>query len=1091
MFFVFFASSTLLAQNIKTVAGVIKDSSGEVLIGANISEKGVPKNNSLTNQDGAFTIKVGANATLIVSYIGFTTKEVEVTNDNMTISLNAGNGKELNEVVVTAFGQKKQLRKVTYATQEVKGADLVQASTPNLLNALQGKVAGVAISQGTGGPTSASRIRIRGNASFGRNTQPLFVIDGVLIQPSLSGGYTDYGNEINNLNVDDYESVTVLKGTAASTLYGSQALYGVVVITTKKGVTRKGLGVTFSQSQTFDTAYRTMDLQNEYGGGISPKFAVGADGQNQLDPNTFFWSFGPKFDGSTVRDVDGRLIKWQPNNILDVYRTGINSVTNVAIDGGNEKSTFHFSYTNNASNSILANNKFIRNNFFLRATQKLSKSISIDANVNYVTTKGANPIRQGGNDNPLFSLVYFNPRHLDIGYWKDNYTDPAGGLLKNDDDWYGLASIYYNINNENTEVIKQNLRAGLDINANINPWLSLLVRGNVNANVSNTETKNFGKGPGFTGGDYVLSQGNSRNIRLQTLLTANRTLAKNLDFSMSIGGETNRDLDGRSSTTNTVGGLVIPNKFTLGNSRERLGVATGLDRRKRLDAIYTFGDLSYKDFLTYNFNLRNDYTSTLTYPKESFGKTDYDYLYYSHGISFIFSELLKNNSKYDFLSFGKLRATYGTVGAGAEVFETTAGYYNGGGFYDGVNGVVSPVYGFSDASLANLNLKNLLAKEFEIGADIRFFNNRLGLDFTYYKKNTYNLPIRLPAPGESGIGDRLINAGNVENKGIEILLSTVPIRTKDFEWSSNFNYSRNRNKIIDLAPGVTSLGLANAFGSDVQSVATAGSDWGTIQTGYAYATYQKKDAAGNPIDHPSNGMKLVRPTNSAFIRTQDAGQGVKKLGTLLEKFLLSNINTIRYKDFTLGFQIDSKIGGLLASATHQYGSINGSLESTLFGRDKEHGGITFTEANGNVRDDGIIPDGVFPDGTTLKGVDAGGMAYAEAVRQNLILPIDARRYYARLTQWSTGIREYSVFENSWVSMREISVGYSLPKKIIEKAKLTNLRLNLIGRNMFYIYNSAPDGINPEGIASNESGAFAEYGGLPYIRSVTLSLNATF
>lgn len=1099
MFFVFFASSTiLLAQTKKTVTGIVKDTRGDVLIGATISEKGVNTNSVISDQNGSFTIKIGENSTLAISYIGYSTKEITATEGQMSIIMDAEGGKTLNEVVVTGFGQKKQLRKVTYATQEVKGADLVRANSPNLINALQGKMAGVAINQGSGGPTSASRIRIRGNASLSPNTQPLFVIDGVLFRPGTTGANSwgsaqDFGNEINGLNADDYESVTVLKGTAASALYGSDALNGVVVITTKKGLARKGLGVTFSQTNSFDTAYKSVDVQNEFGGGLSPTFKVGADGKNELDPANFFWNYGPKFDGSDVRDVDGRIIKWKPNDLLSIYQTGLNSTTNVAIDGGNEKSSFRFSYTNNTSNSIIPNNKQIKNTFFLRATHKLSSKISVDANVNYALTKGLNPIRQGGNSNPLFALVYFNPRHLDIDYWKNHYTDPAGGQLNADDDWYSTADPFFSINNDNAEQTTENLRAGLDINSALTPWLNLLVRGNINSTVNNGTTENFGRDPGFTGGYYSLSQSNAKNVRFQTLLTGNRQLTDNLNLNLTLGGETNRDLGGRNSFLETRGGLAIPNKFYLGNSKDPIFGRAGVNGKKRLDAVYAYGDISYKDMLTLNFSARQEFDSRLTYPHASNGETNYSFFYPSAGLSFVFTELTKENTKLDFLSFGKLRASYGhTGGSGADIYETTArGNYQAQGAYQGVNGTVSPVYGFQGNSLGNLHLKNLLAKEFELGADVRFFNNRIGLDFTFYKKNTYNQILPISAPVESGVSSRVINAGNIENKGIEIVLSTVPFRTKDFEWTSNFNFSQNKNKIIDLAPGVLSYDLDLAFGNDVQSVAPVGGEYGTIQTSYAFATYQKLDASGNPIDHPSNGKRLVNSANSAFLRTGNVGQGTKKLGTMMEKFLLSNINSMRYKDFTFGFQIDSKVGGLMASATHQYGSTNGSLKSTLPGRDAAHGGVTFTAANGVTRDDGIIPDGVFPDGTTLKGVDAGGMTYADAVQQNLILPIDARRYYARLTQWSTGIREYSVFENSWVAVREVSVGYSIPKKFVEKAKLDNLRLNLVGRNLFYIYNSAPDNINPEGLFSNRAGTFAEYGGLPFVRTVSFSVNASF
>ena len=530
----------------------------------------------------------------------------------------------------------------------------------------------------------------------------------------------------------------------------------------------------------------------------------------------------------------------------------------------------------------------------------------------------------------------------------------------------------------------------------------------------------------------------------------------------------------------------------MGNSIDRINNTTRLLGRSRLDALYSYGDITWRNMLTLNFSARNDWSSTLTYPD---GHGEHTYFYPSVGLSWVFTDMASKCSALDFLSFGKLSASYGYTGSDAGIYATSVGNYAPLGTYSDVTGDMAR-YGFDGNTLGNLNLKNELTKEMEFGADLRFLNNRLGLDVTYYKKNTYNQIINLAAPIESGVDARLINAGNIQNQGLEILLSTTPVRTKNLEWTANFNFTKNKNKIIDLAPGVTSSTLDLAFGADIESVAMVGKEYGLIQTGYAYSYYQKLGADGKPIDHPSNGQKLIR-TNAAYVRSQDVGQGKKELGTMMEKFLLSTINNVRYKGFTFGFQIDSKFGGLMASATHQYGSTNGSLKSTLFGRDAETGGVKFKDANGVERNDGIIPEGVFPDGTQLKdpvtnaNVNVGGMSYAEAVQKNLILPISARIYYARLTQWSTGIREYSVFENSWVALREVSLGYDIPKKFTEKVRLNNLRLSVVGRNLMYLYTTTPDGINPEGIFSNRSGTFAEYGGLPYIRSIGFTLNTAF
>ena len=1095
---------TMVYAQQRQISGTVRDNTGAALSGASVNEKGT-SNGVLTDENGAFTIRVANNATLVISFAGFGSQEITPTgNEALAITLEPNNT-TLNEVVVTGFGTRRETRKLSYSVQEVKGDELARANTPNLVNALQGKVAGVMINQGAGGPSSSSRIRIRGNASISRsNTQPLFVVDGVLIKPGTSGADSwgdarDFGNELKNLNPDDYESVTVLKGSAATALYGSDAQFGVVLITTKKGRARKGLGVSVGHSSTFERAYDLPDFQNEFGGGVDPFFVKGPDGVDRVGPNVGpYYSFGPLFQGQTVRDVDGRMITWKANDLLDLFRTGQYYNTNLAVEGGSEMTTVRFSYTNTKNNSIMPNNSFGRNVFTLRATQKLNKALSMDATVSYAASNSENPLLQGGNSNPIFRLAYSNSRHYDIPYYSNIYIDTvrggrigaSGNPTSNPYARGSMTSVFWNYYQKNINQREDNLRANLDINFNVLPWLNLLLRGNINSTNVTRENKERGELPGFLGGYYALYQSTNKYGRLQGLLTANRTIGADFDGSLTVGGETNRGLTGYESNASTNGGFKVADIYALSNSVNPINANGRNFPQSRLDAGYAYGDLTWKERLTFNFSARNDWNSTLTYPN---GNGEYGYFYPSVGLAWIFSESLQNNAAFDFISFGKLRASLGYSGAGTGIFETSRGFgYGLLGNYTSWNNSLIPQYGFRSYDLGNLNLKPERSREYELGADIRFLNNRLGIDFAWYKKNTFNQIISLAAPPESGVSSRVINAGNIQNQGIEIILNGTPVRGKDLQWNTTFNFSRNRNKIIDIdqANGVTSLELDLAFGADVKSVARVGREYGTIITSYAYATYQKKDAAGNPIAHPSNGQKMLKQ-NGVYWRSGDAGQGEKELGSMMEKFLLSNSNDIRFKDFSVFVQIDSKFGGLMASATHQYGSNYGSFESTLFGRDAAHGGVEFTDANGNKRNDGIIPEGVFADGIKLNGVDVGGMSYSEAVSKGLILPMKAWEYYEGIGSWGTGIREYSIFENSWVALREVSIGYNLPQRFSSKLKMNNLRVSAVGRNILYLYNSSKDNIHPESIFSSRAGAFAEYGGVPYVRSIGFSVNAGF
>lgn len=1104
------ACQQVYAQARKTVTGTVTDAKGGNLPGVTVSEKGT-KNGGVTDQNGSYRLNVSPSATLVFSYVGYLKKEVPVASGAVYNVMLEEDAKALGEVVVTGFGQRKSTSKLSYAITEVKGDDLVRANSPNIMNALQGKVAGVFINQGNGGPMSSSRIRIRGNSSLRPNTQPLVVIDGVIIEQGTTGGDSwggadDFGNQIKNLNPEDYESVTVLKGSAASALYGSQAQNGVLLITTKKGRAQKGLGVKLSHTQTFDKVYDHIDVQNEFGAGLSPTFAKDADGVDMVDAPNYFWSFGPRFNGQDVKDIDGRMIKWnaQPNNLKDAFQTARFTTTNVAVEGGTDRSTFRAAYTNLYNTYVTPGTWMKRNNFSVRATQKVSNFLTLDASINYGITNSKNPVTQGSADNPVFALVYFNPRNYDTKYWMNNYLDSTGGITRNDP--YALSYLWFNRDYVDIRQEEKNLMANLDITAAIRPWLNLLIRGNINDVNIDRETKKWGTGLGWEGGEYRIFEAARRNTRFQGLLSGDRNLNEDFNLSVSLGGEVQRAEPFKYSTSYTNGGLRKPGGWYVGNSKEAPGTEGGYfnpvptGNNKFLIASYLYGDLSYKGYLTLNFSARNEWNSTLLYPKDGHG--DHSYFYPSVGLAYVFTENLKDAENMKWLSYGRLRASYAITGLGVDPWATSKGYYKFDRLYNYGDRTV-PRFVFDDNILPSDEIKSERTREWEIGADLRFLNNRIGLDVAYYKKNSTNQLLQVKVPIESGVTDKFINGGNIQNQGIEVQLTATPVRTKNFDWNAIVNFTRNRNKIIELAPGIPSYALDYAFGADMVSVARPGLDYGTIITGYSYATYQAKNADGTAKDHPNNGKNLLR-TNGSYARRSEVGQPDKELGTMMEKFLLSTNQTLRFKDFFLGFQVDSKIGGLMASATHQYGSTNGSLLSTLPGRSAAFGGVKRqTWANGAVTgtfDDGIIPDGVFPDGTKLTplnnpggaSVDVGGKTFEEAMKLGVVEPVSARIYYARLTQWSTGIREYSTFENSWVALREVSVGYNMPQSLASRLKLNNLRVTLVGRNLAYFYNTAKDNIFPEGgFISNRSGTFAEYGGLPYVRSMGIKLDASF
>ncbi|ALR30879.1 SusC/RagA family TonB-linked outer membrane protein [Chryseobacterium sp. IHB B 17019] len=1009
---------------------------------------------------------------------------------------------EIKEVVVTALGIKRDQRKLGYAISKVDSKDITQAGVVNPMEALQGKLPGVQVIAGSGGPQSSAKIQIRGNTSLGKNNQPLVVVDGVVIDNSVTGadewgsGY-DFGNEMKNLNSDAFESVSVLRGAAASALYGSRASNGVIVITTKKGRSRNGIGIKVNSSLTTQSVYAGPKLQNEFGAGVGPKFPTDSNGERFIDPNTFFYSYGPKFDGLPVRDVDGRTVLYnpQPKNYLELYQVGIDRKNSIELSGGTDKSTFLFNYTNQEAEGILPRNKFTKNTYFLRATHEFSKYLQLDASFNYTRSYGANPVPQGGNSSPLFSFVYGTPRSFDAVYWSQNYLDPVNGGIKQDnDDPYGMAGQYFDLF-QNTRTQKENNNIGrLEAKSQITDWLSLTVGGNFNNYNFINESKILGSDPGFKGGGYSILEGRKEQNTLKFLANAIFKLTDNLTMNASLGGEsfTSKFKSTRSFTNS---GLRIPGVFTIQNSVDNPGYESIYTDQnispKKIQSLYAFANFAWKDQLFVDITGRNDWSSTLAYPD---GHGDISYFYPSFVANWTFSNSFKLPQ---WVNFGSLRGSLAWVGRDTFPFNTSAGFYYAGDptAYNSPDGTRIPLIGFNSKALANPNLRNELSRSIELGLNMAFFNNRLDFDVSVYKTNTINQLLTLPMPQESGVESMQINAGNLQNKGIEVIVNAVPVKSNNFKWDTTLTFAKNQDKIIELAPGVEEYVLQWAMGRDVKSIAIPGQEYGLIQTNYAFATYQALDANGNKIDDPRNGMKVLKP-NGYYMRSNAyQNQGYVTVGKLTPDFLTSFRNTFKYKNLALSVLIDARVGGDILSATYNYGVQFGNLPSTLQYRDKERGGIEYTDPSG-VTQFGVIPEGVFAQNTQIKdkqGVtrDVSGMTYQEVFQRGWMDPVRTDLYYRNLGSWGNGIRENAIFENTWVALRELRLTYSFKPELIKPLGINTLNASLIGRNLCYIYNKLPDGINPEGMYNNNSGSFAEYGGSPMSRYIGFNLDFSF
>lgn len=1059
-------------QNKSKISGVVEDALGPVA-GASVVIKGTSKG-IITDHDGKFTLDDVANGqTLQFSFIGFKTKEVIYTGQKSLKVFLEEDAQAIDEVVVTALGMSRDKKSLGYAMTELKGDDIAKVNSPNPINGLQGKVAGVQINMGNSGPQSSQRIIIRGNSSLGSNNQPIFVIDGIIIDNEVTktGQGQDWGNDLKNLNSDDFESMSVLKGAAATALYGSRAANGVILITTKKGRKGEGVGVTVSHTQTWEKLYDFPDFQNEFGSGASPLWDLKSDGSENrnISPGR---SYGPRFDGQTVY-VDGleTIYKAQKNNLKELYQTGHYMNTNVAIQGGGEKSAFRFSYSNLNNKGITFNNEFKRNSFSLNASQDISSRLKAEGGFSYIESSAQNPTQQGGSGSPIYDFMYSIAREYDTSYWLQDkrYISPAGDGY-NSQDPYGYSKTIYDYMENLYTQDEKNIRAFLNLDFKITNWLTARVKGDIYKLYTTNEAKIMATGASkYDGSSYRIKENKKDQYKVTGMLTAQHSVD---DFNIS-GSLAAEQWDTRFGYHNSYSqnGLLVPGLFDMTNSVQKATTEVRYNtNKKRINSIYGFVNMDYKGVYFLDITGRNDWSSALIYAD---GRGNTSYFYPSVGASWLFADGLRTILP-EFISFGKLRASYAIVGNDCSPYLTTAtGYYQFDNTFDNPHdGATYPYYKFDSNSLPNLNLKPEKQHSVELGLDMRFFANRLGFDFAWYKTNTKNQILALPMAAESGVSSRYINAGNIQNAGIELMITGTPIRTKDWTWDLSFNLTRNRNKIVSLTEGVDKYKLLGG-GVDTEAWATVGGAYGDIYTSYAYARNE-------------NGEKLLNQDGS-YIRSGES----TKIGSLQPKFLWGATTTLSWKGITFNAVVDARFGGDILSGSYNYGMSSGNIASSLVGRDTEYGGLPRTLADGRIANDGILPEGVFRNGTTINGVDVSGMSYQAAFEKQLVTPVSAYKYYDSMYSWGNGIRENSIKKCSWIALREISLHWQLPYKWTKNAYIQNASIGIMARNLGFLYNSLPDNIHPEGLSTTYSSEYMENGGAVYTRNIGFSVNVSF
>ena len=1072
---------TITAYAQKTVSGTVRDVSG-VLPGANVKVKGTTTA-TVTNKDGKFTISAKPTDVLEIGMLGFKSQQVTVGSQTAISVTLLESTNELNEVVVTSLGIKREQKSLGYSVATVTAKQLTEAGNTNFASALYGKAAGVRITTAPGGASSAVNVQIRGINSLNYNQQPLYVVDGVMIRNDAQNGAkgannNDFwgdqrirGNGILDINPSDIESLTILKGASASALYGSDANSGVVVITTKKGVKGKGLGIDFNYNIGIENAAFLPKFQNIYGPGYDRATNV-ANGANEegwiadsTSPTGFrpyfrsYANFGPKMEGQQVKWWDGSIRSYsaQPDNYANVYETGVNSTANVAISNQTEKVDYRFSATRLDYKGTQPGNNMQKNSFNLNSTVKLSSKLSADVIVSYVNTKTHNRPYQLGQ--VLGSFGGFFSRTEDMDLMKDkaitsegykyalyNQTDRPEPFIYNIRATNLLDFFYTQLRNSYDET-ENRLLSSATINWAVANHFKVRTRVGNDYTAANTQNKMYNEYPlvnnstTSSSGGYTTTQGQYSVLYGDALLTYDNKIGSDFTFSAS-GGFQGRTEHYDDLSIGTVNGLVALNKFSLGNSYSPLNAT---ETRKELAKYAYLGllNLSYKNFLFVEGTARNEYVSTL--PTEN-----NTYFYPSVNTGFVFSDAFQMP---EFLSYGKLRASYGVVGNAPPMYEANIAYTQTS--LQTINGSVASLT--SGSKYGNNTLRPEMKHEAEFGLETKFFNNRLGLDLSYYTNRVKDQILNLPTSSVVGATSQLVNVGEIGSHGLELALNASIINGKDFRWDSRINASLNRSKVYKLAENVPEVLFYAAEQNTAKIVARVGETLGNI-----YVNPRLRDTNGNLVIN-DDGFYVMDKAN--YVQS----------GNIMPKVVGGFSNTLSYKAFALDFTVDYSLGGKMISPPTKYMKGAGMLESSMQYRDTEHGGLTYTQ-NGKTYTDGVLLTGV--NQTT-------GLANTKI--------ISAAEYYMTTYNWGedSWSEDGSIYKNSYVKMREATLSYKLPGSLANKIHVNNLRVSLVGRNLFYLYRTMKD-LDPEAaIGSQWYSQGTDNGSTAASRSFGFAIHANF
>lgn len=1061
------------------VTGIVADDLGPVA-GASVAVKGTSKG-TITDSDGKFVLNGVKKGEIIqISFLGYTTQEIAYKGqENLDIKL-VEDSQAIDEVVVTALGMKRSHKSLGYALTTIKGDEFTLAGkAANPLTSLYGKAAGVGIQSSAAGPTGGVNIKIRGAASLesSSKTRPLFVVDGVPIHDQESSmatrGYDplnsfDYGAGINDINPEDIESMEILKGAKASVLYGSEGANGVVLITTKKGANTRGLGVTASFQYTVEQPVSYIDFQNEFGTGTSVYDELTGklpDGTSMRRLGTSRFNFGPAFDGKPIMDIDGNIINYeaQPDNFMDFFRKGYSDNVNVAIAGGNEMGNMRVSYTNYKYQGILDNFEQKKNILSFSGKMNASKfaTFEINSNIYNIVTQNRYPnigglVSYGINrDQPFSTLERLykddsgykrNKEDLTMSSYGSNIMDLLWHQRENrnvDDKFHMITSLKGKFDfHKNVFLV---LQGGIDYTD---------IEYNQKARVTQAE-------PNVVGGKYSRKEERYVVQNYDVMLNFDKNFMKDRLNVLAFFGGGYRSNEDKSINVSTYGDMLYPDWYSLNNEGSWPGAGDkgkvrGMSRGSDfLYSLYGGVTLSLDERYYVEITGRNDWASTLPAGNNS---------YFYPGISFNWN--FKDQIPIPQLQFGKIRMAWADAGRPASRYFAN-NVFSLGQIAETEASIVTP-----PSALFSGLLKPERKREYEIGMDLRFFDqNRLEFDFSYYTNNVYDQIMSVPLSSTSGYSEIRINAGNVHNYGYEIFLKGTPLVGKDFRWDVSFTAANQYAKVKKLYPGITQKLIGGGTGYKV--VAEVGEPMGELLT-YDY----KKDEHGNRVVS-SNGFYVL-----------DYDAGFKKNSNINPSFIGGFNTSFYYKNFNINLGFDYKFGGALLSMSNYYLIGNGLSKESLPYRDEKHGGLAYYINEQNVKvpcehnttaPAGAKDNRVYHDGLILNGVKEDGS------KNDIIL--SAYEYYSTfIHDMSADLQPDNIYKNDYIKFREIGISYTIPKRIVEKAKLQKVTLTATARNLFYLYKAIPN-IDAESTLGTNS--YEEYSFFPSTRSFGIGVSVSF